>query len=62
MISALGLVALIGGTLSVGWLIGARDAKAHEHLESAVANDTRAAFIDDAAEISIDNEAAGGAL
>ncbi|OMC38009.1 hypothetical protein A5742_07825 [Mycolicibacterium fortuitum] len=62
MIAALGLVAVIGGTLAVGWLIGARDAKAHQYLEDGIATDTRAAFIDDAAEISIDNEPAGGAL
>lgn len=62
MAAALGLVALMGGTLAVGWLVGARDAKAHQHLEAGIATDTRAAFIDDAAEISIDNEPAGGAL
>lgn len=62
MIAALGLVAVVGGTLAVGWLIGARDAKAHHYLEAGITADTRAAFVDDAAEISIDNEPAGGAI
>ena len=58
MISGFALVALIAATLVLGWFLGVRAAQARNDIEELIAADTRAAFVDDAAELAIDNEAA----
>ncbi|MFN3005105.1 hypothetical protein [Mycolicibacterium wolinskyi] len=56
MIASAGLVALLVGSLAVGWLIGARDTNAHNKLHAQIDADTRTAFIDDAAELAADSD------
>ena len=58
MISGFALVALIIVALVLGWFLGVRAAQARNDIEALIAADTRAAFVDDAAELAIDNEPA----
>lgn len=57
MMAGFALVGFISIALAFGWFVGARDALAHQRIHEQIAADTRAAFIDDAAELAIDGDA-----